>query len=231
MNVNRRFVLKSMALSGIAGLAMGGSLRALAGTAATANDASTGGHPVVALASEGAVELAFLHGAMKASGSRLRVQRVSRELAFMLDFERQVRSSQATRIIGLLDDASATLVVAMARSAGARVQWLGQHTAEAGFTRHHLLTTELAEGCSQQLSRHLHACGAGFSLNEERHNGSMAPRQLTGPACSGNQSAQWAASIGHLLASLGARPALATPLAPATSKPVTGRFASFSIAA
>lgn len=228
MSVNRRFVLKGMALGSMAGLAMGSWVGALAGTTAgpTANLA---GRPILALINEGVAESVFVHGAMAASGSRLRVQRVGHDLGFMLNFERQLRGGQPLRVIGLLDDASATLVVDMARSAGARVQWLGQHTAEAGFTRHHLLTTDIAEGCSRQLSRQLHACGAGFSLDEERHGGSMVPRQLAGPARRDHQSAQWAASIGYLLASLGARQALTTSLAPIVSKPVTGSFVSFSI--
>lgn len=227
MNANRRFVLKSMALSGMAGLAMGRSIRALAGTTA-APAAAAAARPVLALVNPGAAESGFLHGAI-AAGPRLRVQRVGRDLGFMLDFERVLRSGQPMRVIGLLDDASATLVVDLARSAGARVQWLGQHTAKAGFTRHRVLNTELAEGCARHLGRQLHACGAGFSLTEERLNGTLAPRQLAGSSRMGSRSGQWAASIGYLLASLGTRTAMTTPLTPAANTPVTGSFVSFSI--
>lgn len=226
MSVSRRFVLKGIAMSGIAGLTMGGSLRALA----TTINGVIADQPIVALIKEGAAELAFVHGAMAASSSQLQVQRVSCDLAFMLDIERQMLSSHSMRIIGLLDDASATLFMDMARSAGARVQWLGQHTAEAGLSHHHLLTTDIADGCFRQLSRQLHACGASFSLHEERFNGSVVPRQLVvEPTRSDRQSTQWATSIGYLLASLGTRPALTTPLAPTASTPVTGSFVSFSI--
>lgn len=228
MSVNRRFVLKGMALGSMVGPAMSGSAGALTGTTAgwTANAAS---RPILALINGGVAEPVFLHGAMAASGSRLQVQKVGRDLGFMLNFERQLCSGQPMRVIGLLDDAAASLVADMARSAGARMQWLGQHTANAGFTRHHLLATDIAEGCSRQLSRQLHACGAGFSLIEERHNGSVAPRQLAGSARKGNQSAQWATSVGYLLASLGTRPVMAAPLAPAAIAPFTGSFVSFSI--
>lgn len=228
MSVNRRFVLKGMALSSMAGLTMGSWVGALSGTTARPI-ANAAGRPILALINEGAAESVFLDGAMAASSSRLQVQRPGRDLGFMLNFERQLRSGPPLRVIGLLDDASAALMVDMARSAGARVQWLGQHTAEAGFTRHHLLTTDIAAGCSRQFSRQLHACGAGFSLDEEHHGGPLVPRQLTGSARRGNQSAQWAASIGYLLASLGAHPALTTPWAPTAGKPVTGSFVSFSI--
>lgn len=225
MNANRRFVLKSMALSSIAGWSMGSSVRALAGTAAAPAAVAK---PVLALVNPGAAESGFLHGAM-AAGPRLRVQRVGRDLGFMLDLERQLRSRQAMRVIGLLDDASATLVVDLARSAGARVQWLGQHSAKAGFTRHRVLNTDMAEGCARHLGRQLHRCGGGFSLSEERLNGTLAPRHLAGASRMDSRSGQWAASIGYILASLGTRTAMMAPLAPARSKLVTGSFVSFSI--
>ncbi|MCK0509660.1 hypothetical protein [Aromatoleum buckelii] len=230
MSVNRRFVLKSMALGSIAGVTMGSAVRALAaGTAAPS--ATAAARPVLALANEGAAQSIFLYGALAAGGPRLQVQRVGCDPGFMLDFERQLRSRQPMRVIGLLDDASAALLVDIARSGGARMQWLGQHTVEAAFSRHHLLDTDSAEGCSQQFSRQLQACGAGFSLNEERQNGPIGPRRMSGPSRSAGQSAQWASSIGYLLASLGTRTTLTAPLAPVASTPITGSFVSFSIEA
>lgn len=227
MNMNRRFVLKSMALGGVAGLTMGRSMRALAGPPA-APAAGAAARPVLALVNADAAASGFLQGAI-AAGPRLRVQRVDRDLGFMLDLERVLRSSQPMRLIGLLDDASATLVMDLARSAGARVQWVGQHTAKAGFTRHRVLNTDMAEGCARQLGRQLHRCGGGFSLTEERLNGTPAPRQLAGTARQGSRSGQWASGIGYLLASLGTRAAMAAPLTPAANRPVTGSFVSFSI--
>lgn len=230
MSMNRRSVLKGMALGGIAGLTMGGPVRALAATTA-AQVTSAAVPPILALTSESAAEPVFLHGVLAACGKRLQVQRVGHDLGFMLDFERWLRGRQPMRIIGLLDDASAALAVDIARSGGKRLQWLGQHTAEAGFSRHHVLNTDRADGCSEQFSRQLHACGAGFSLHEERQNGPMAPRRITGPAHNDARSAQWASTIGYLLASLGTRTLPTVPLAPAASTPITGSFVSFSIEA
>lgn len=229
MDTNRRFVLKSIALSGMAGLTIGGPIRALAGTADMADEISVD-QPALALVSESVAASLFLHGAMAASGSQLRVQKASQDLGFMLDFERQLRSGQPQRIIGLLDDAAATLVVDLARSAGARIQWLGQHTAQGGVTRHHLLTTDIAAGCIRQLSHQLQACGAAFSLYQARLHGT-APHQLAEHSHTTGQSAQWASALGYALASLGKHTSAGAPFAAAANTPITGSFVSFSIQA
>lgn len=231
MSVNRRSVLKGMALSGVAGVTATGWANALAFSPSISNAAAG---PVLALTSEGAAESVFLYGARSATGSpsQLHVQRVDRNPGFMLDFERQLRSGNPLRVIGLLDSASAALVLDMARSGGASVQWLGQHTSDSRGSRHHVLSTGLAETCSQQLSQHLQACGAGFSVTEERQSDSMSSRRLAASSHAATQSTQWASSVGYLLASLGTTPTTpATPASPTASMPVTGSFVSFSIEA
>lgn len=227
MSVNRRFVLKGMALGGAAALTLGNPAQALASLGA-APAATTAATPTLVLVNAGPAEPIFLQGARAALGPQMRVQRVGSDLVTIVEFERELRRGRPLRVIGLLDDASATLVVDMARSAGARVQWLGQHAAAAGFTRHRLLSTEVAEGCSRQLSRQLHACGAGFSLTEERQNSTASPRQLAAAPRSEAHSGQWAGSLGYLLATLGNRQIL-PPVAAGSGIPVTGSYVSFSI--
>lgn len=227
MRVNRRFVLKSIAVSSIAGLTIGRPVCTFAAAAATAAVPR-----VLALANDGAAQSIFLYGAMTARALRLEVQKVGGDLGFMLDFERQLRKGQPLRVIGLLDDASAVLLIDIARGAGARLHWLGQHRAEAGFSRHRLLNTELAAGRAQQFSRQLHECGADFSVHEECRNEAMSACGLAGSPHNAGPSAQWASSIGYLLASPGTWGTTPTaPLAPATSTPIIGSFVSFSIEA
>jgi len=228
MSIDRRSFLKGMALGGAAGVVLSRSLPALGAPASSPVYRAV--HPVLALVGDGAAAAAFLQGAQAAAGAQLRVQRVNPELGFMLDFERHLRAGRPLRVIGLLDDAAATLVLDLARSAGARIHWVGQHTAESGTTRHRLLNTDLAEGCARQFSRQLHACGAGFTLNEERQGGTAPARQLAGPARNGAGSAQWAASVGYLLATLGTPPTM-TSRATAQSAMLSGSFVSFSIEA
>ena len=130
MSVDRRFVLKSVALGSLTGLTMGVSLSALAGRVQEPAVGIT--QPVLALVTPGMDDSAFVRGARRAAGTSLRVRQVGHELDFLLGFERRMRDDRSLRVIGLLDDAAAVLMVDLARSAGARVQWLGQHTMEAG---------------------------------------------------------------------------------------------------
>ena len=227
MSVDRRFVLKGMAWGSLAGLTMGASLPSLAGVSG-APGAGAGSRPVLALVGRETADSAFVEG-VRASGNPMQLHKMDSSLSVMQQLDMQLRSGKPMHIIGLLDDATAALVIDQARSAGARVNWVGQHMASAGQSRHHLLNTSLAEGCSRQMSRQLHACGAGFSLSEER-SGSAAPaRQLAGPARTMAHSEQWAASLGYLLGSLGVRRPAMAPLVTDNRMPLNGSFVSFSI--
>ena len=125
MNVNRRSLLKGMAVGGLAGAAMASSGLSMAASALGSKAA-----PTLALVSGEVAESAFLQG-LSASpvASQIKVQRTDLNLDFMLSLEKSLRSGKPQRIIGLVDDASATLIVDMARSAGARIHWLDQHNA------------------------------------------------------------------------------------------------------
>jgi len=227
MSVNRRSILKGMALGSLAGPFMGGSLQALAGGADAPAHSAT--RPSLALISSWDAGAAFVQGARAAVVSPLQVHQAGPELGYLLDFERQLRRGQPMHVIGLLDDGAAVLVLDLARSAGARVHWLGQHTAEAGLSRHRLLNTGAAEDGIRQLSRQLHACGAGFTLIEECRHGTASARQSASPPRSDERSNQWAASIGYLLGSPGTGRLIMAPLVPASRTPLIGSFVSFSI--
>src|SRR5690606_29395344 len=109
-------------------------------------------------------------------------------------------------------------------------RWLGHHTVEAGYSRHHLLDTDIADGCSRQLSRRLLACGAGFEITEERQGSRALPRRLLARVRGGEPRAEWASAVGYLLASLGTQASMAAP-APSSNSVLEGSFVSFSIEA
>jgi hypothetical protein len=90
----------------------------------------------------------------------------------MTALERRLEAGRGERVIGLVDDASGALILSLARSAGARLNWSGQHLTEAGHSRHRLsATTEsgacigqfaaLAEGCSRPASSPEQTLSAG----------------------------------------------------------------------
>ncbi|MDH4567183.1 hypothetical protein E8E95_10875 [Pseudomonas sp. BN414] len=227
MNIERRTLLKGMALGGLTGIAMGGSSLAM-------TKAMLGGQarpmPTLVLVDDGAAGKAFLAGVGSSpAAGNAEVQRADLGLDFILGLEKRLRSGQPQRIIGLVDDASAALILDLARSNGARVQWLGQHSAIAGATRHHLLSADSAQGCALHLGQQLHACGGGFSLSEQHPLGGQ-PLKLTGAARSGG-SAQWAASLGYSLAGLGGADSSAAPRIASHQPALAGQFVSFSIVA
>jgi len=224
MTVDRRSVLKGMALGSLVP-SMGSPLLALAGEAGVPTRSIT--PPDRVLIGSGAAGAAFVQGARAAIGAQLQVHRAGPDLGYLLDFERQLQHGQPMHVIGLLDDAVAVLVLDLARSAGARTHWLGQHVVEAGLSCHRVLNTRVTESGVRQLSRELHACGAGFVLTEER---AASTRQLASPARSSEHSDQWAASIGYLLASSGTHRLTRAPIS-ASSAPLTGSFVSFSVEA
>ncbi|AOE83194.1 hypothetical protein [Pseudomonas sp. TCU-HL1] len=227
MNIERRTLLKGMALGGLAGAAMGASSLAM-------TKAMLGGQtqplPTLVLVDGQAAGNAFLAGVgASAAAGKAEVQRTDLGLDFVLGLQKRLLSGQPQRIIGLVDDASAALILDLARSSGARVQWLGQHSALAGGTRHQLLSADSAQGCALRLGQQLHACGGGFSLSGEHPLGGR-PLKLASAARSGG-SAQWAASLGHSLASLGTADSGAAPGLASQLPALAGQFVSFSIVA
>lgn len=226
MNLDRRTVLKGAALGGLAGVGLSVSGLSLA-------NGALGGQPPIRrpdllLVAAGA-ESAFVQGAQAAAGGqRLAVERCTADLAYLRSVEQRLRSGKPLRLIGLVDDASAELLVELARSAGARVQWLGQHSASANASQHRVLSAEAAHGCAAQLGQQLNACGSGFVLHEQRPLGGREPLALAARQRQAGVSSQWATTLGFALAALGTPHTATAPLV-ATSAPLRGHFVSFSI--
>lgn len=203
MTVNRRELLKGVALGGMSGLALGGSLPTLAAVS-SASGYSHRFPAMLMLVNNTTAHTPFLEAAqqaaqqvsLQANPAGVQIQKISTELSQLQAFERRLRTGQPLRVIGLLDDASATLVLDLARSAGARTRWLGQHSTAAGMTSHRLLNVDNSEQYSRQLSR---------------------------------EAGQWMGQLGHYLASSSPLPPTLSPLIATASMPVTGSFVSFSI--
>ena len=230
MNVERRFVLKGMALSSLAGIAMSSAGISAANSALGTQPQPA--RPTLVLVSSAAAQAAFLQGVNASpAGEQVKVRRTDLSLDFILGFEKRLRIATPQRIIGLVDDASAALIVDLARSAGAHVQWLGQHHAAAHASHHRLLSGETASGCAPQLGLSLNACGAGFSLTEHRLRGQQPPLRASAAGRDKGASDQWAATLGYALATLGTTHIGQAPVVDNRSAALTGHFVSLSIEA
>jgi hypothetical protein len=198
MNVSRRFILKGIALSVLAGITMGRRDLSPTNNAASAQAQPT--TPILVLVSGEAEQSAFLQGIAAAlPDKRPWVQRTDLGMGFVRDFTRLLRAGRPIRIIGLADDASAALIVELARASGARLPWLGYHLVSAGQSRHRLLYGKASSGLAARLRN-----GAAEDLQP------------------------WTAALGFALASPGTAPAGVAPLA-ADLSPLTGHFVSFAI--
>jgi hypothetical protein len=211
MDINRRVVLQGIALTSLTGLA----------TPAWTTPFSTDAPPLFVLVNDDRAGRMFLRGAAQARHS-LAAMTVSTDLTAMLDLERLFRRNAGRRIVGLLDDASGTLAVDLARSAGASVTWLGYHAAQGDFSRHRLLNIESADPWAQSFGQHLVACGNAFELIT-RSQHVCQPR----PAA---PSVSWASMLGRTLASLHSQPVTALP-DPADNAAMDGQFVSFLVEA
>ncbi|MGA3064639.1 MAG: hypothetical protein ABSD90_15695 [Methylocystis sp.] len=201
MDVERRSVLNGIAVTGLAGAAWKSSVLSLA-------NATTGGkaqptRPVLVLISGAAEQSAFLQGIAAAADERIvEVQRTHLSVGFVQTLNQWLLSERSIRVIGLVDDASAAIIVQLARSAGARLQWLGQHSVSAGQSRHRVLSAESADCRSAQLGQQLRAWGTAYRLDEQRINGAKLhcelPAQLQESAAI--EASQWPATLGFALA-------------------------------
>lgn len=198
MNVTRRFILKGIALGGLAGTAMGRLDLSLADSAPAAQIRPA--RPTLVLVSGEAEHSGFLRGIAAAlPGGQPRVQRTDLGMGFIRNLNQLLRAGQAVRIVGLVDDASAALIVELARASDARLQWLGCHSAEAGQSRHRPLGDNAFSG--------------------------LAARLYDDAA---RDSGQWTATLGFALASPGIGQTATAPVL-AAQPPLTGHFVSFAI--
>jgi hypothetical protein len=169
----------------------------------------------------GAVERSgFVHG-VRSANTAVSLLRADLGLDFLRHLKNLLESEQASRVIGLVDDACGTIIVDSARASDAKLQWLGQHAVNAERSRHRVLGGALAEGCAVQFGEQLNACGGNFNLTERRVDG-HAPLRLAAGSREGNRDGDWATALGFALAAPGATVPRFRP-----APPLTGHFVSF----
>ncbi len=209
MSIERRSVLKGLALGGAA-LALS---QAGLGYAAQAT-AGSSRQPVMVLVSGSDGQAAFVEG-IKANPSvaQVTVLQADHGMDFISVFQQRLSSTQGERIIGLVDDASAMLLLELARSAGAKLHWTGQHVTQGGVSRHRVSSTSQSANCITQFAEHAHSCSRPTAMTEQRLSASR----------------HWASSLGFALASPEPNRRYLRTTPPTHTPAVDGHFVSFSI--
>ncbi|ABI59899.1 MULTISPECIES: hypothetical protein [Nitrosomonas] len=203
MDIQRRLLLKGIVLSGVSGcLGWANPSVALAAATNRAQSAKFFNPETTLLLVNGETEhSAFLQGAWIAGGANMEVHDINIERDFLLLLQRRIKemSTEGCVITGLVDDASGTLIIDLARSTGACMRWLGQHTVEPEQSRHLLYSSRVA-GDQGGLFGHQLAL-RGFSCihgsHRKREEQVLEPILYTREGV--REDAQWSTDLGFAL--------------------------------
>lgn len=230
MDVERRSVLGGLAALGLSGVASGP-----ADSAATAPAAHPRlpARPTLVLVNSAAERSGFLEGvAASPDAEILGTVRTDCSLGLVNHVRQALQAKSPIRVIGLIDDASSAFIVGLARSTGARQQWLANHWASLRQSRHSILSADVAQGCAGALGQYLNRCGSRFAMEERNPPGTQPFLTMGGGArdLAAAEAARWPAVLGYLLASLGRDGAPGfRPAGPMGGIPPTGYFVSISL--
>jgi hypothetical protein len=210
MGIERRTLLKGVALGGLTGLALG-----RVGLASAAPAAADGARkPLLVLVSGAEAEAGFGAGVRAhPAGRGAAVMRTDSGMEFVSALQHRLNTASGERIIGLVDDASGALILSLAHSAGARLHWSGQHMTEGGQSRHRLSATTEAGACIGQFAALAEGCSLPSVLTEQT--------LAAGP--------QWAPALAFALASPQPGQRLLRAAPPARATALNGHYVSFSI--
>jgi hypothetical protein len=222
MPIDRRTVLKGIALSSVASVVMD----PLAHASSTDFPAQT---RILSLVDKDDPAGSLFLEALESAGFPAKPRVIGDELADILALERYFREHRGTQVLGLLNDAAGTLVVDIARGAGARILWLGQHAADANGTRHHLIHGRTAAHCGRLLAEQLRACGNSFYISEQTQ-GDRALRYRWHAQERAAQSSSWIHALARLMIGRDRPSDFELPV-PTDAAALDGRFVSFVIAA
>jgi len=205
MDTSRRNVLKVIGASGLTV-----ALPSIA--PAFASQYSEPGAPPLPLhlvLDEKMADSGFLAGAQAARmarQARVPLTQMSSDLSlgYVSALDALLQSGEPARVMGLVDDANAAIIVGLARAVQARMHWMAQHTGGPDSTRHTVLVAA-SDLCCEQLGRQLPSTDAPSWLADK-----------------------WPAQLGYVLTRLDSSPATHYTLAGVPATPHAGSFVSFS---
>lgn len=228
MDIQRRLLLKGMVLGGISSLGF-----AKAGTGLTGDSIGfVKPMPILVLVNGRIGHSAFLEGVRAAAGRTdlLQVHDTDLGLDFLLALQHYIQSTQGRLIVGLVDDASATLIVDLARTAGARMHWLGQHAVGPGQSRHRLSDSRITGDYGTLFNGRLVAHGFDIDSGKQQTEKKRVTHESVSYVRNGTpDSQQWATDLGFILAGNGRHTAFsAIPQVSTGPASLAGYFVSFA---
>lgn len=204
MTIGRRPVLQGLAATGLAAVAP-----VLPDAQASVNGKrdgkrAEGAIPWIATLSASRFGDDFLAGVVlsRSSGVDLAVLRIDDcGSADLLHLHAMLTVGRRQSLVGLVDDGLAAIIVESARTAGARLRWLGQHTPTPTKTRHRLLTA--SDGYAARFAEALTACGSRFSISCQDLSGGQGTQlsaSATMPPTPDPGPDGWAFALGQIIA-------------------------------
>ncbi|KAB0265573.1 hypothetical protein [Microvirga brassicacearum] len=112
----------------------------------------------------------------------------------LLRLQAMLTAGRRQTLVGLVNDGLAAIIGESARTAGARLRWLGQHTLTPTESRHRLLTA--SGGCAAWFAEALTACGSRFSVNHH----DLSAGTMTHLSASSAGTDRWAFALGQTIA-------------------------------
>lgn len=212
MSIDRRSLLKAMALTAIA------LPRVVHGRRPNAAPADVSPSSMLALVPPGPVGKRFARGVSAAGGRAAVVIRVDTLTTDLLGSILKAREHASPRLLGLLDDAVAAPLLSLLRGTGVAMPWLAQHEVQpTGSIRHQVLAAipSAAADCARRLSEESTAAGAGTSAS--------------GAWPGGRRELDWAMALGGMLAVTDRAPPPAMPGVRGGEGGVAGHFVSFLV--
>jgi hypothetical protein len=200
MTMGRRPVLQGLAATGLAAVAPGFP----DAQASVDGKRVEGAFPWIATLSATRFADDFLAGLAlaRSPGADLAVLRIGDfGSADLLRLQAMLTAGRRQTLVGLMDDGLAAIIGESARTAGARLRWLGQHTLTPTETRHRLLTA--SGGSAARFAEALTVCGSRFSVSHHelslgRTKHLSASSELPPPP--DHDVSRWAFALGQTIA-------------------------------
>jgi hypothetical protein len=207
MRMTRRPILRGLAAGGVLFAAGGARSREALAMADTAEPPLRPAiRPLTAIVGGSAYDAAFLAGFRAAAVERgMEPAVLAWDRMNPADFAQlmmMLEAGQPTTLVGLVDDGSASVVLELARTAGARTLWLGHHraSAQAGPDARHRILSAAAASHVPYFGEAIAAGGEAHALFSQRPGQERPPRRSTSLSASGGESgAVWPATLGQIL--------------------------------